>query len=277
MNTYFDNQSFGSQDFSLLFPTDEKLDAESEEFNWIPDFLDGTNSLSRFEDEDNHLKVARQHSSIHDFENILVVNDLIEVVPICDDQLASSASSDNQKEIQSVSCKDKTLMKTNLSERKDVVNRAILRGIKKYFMNFLLEGKPEYQNKRICRVNKEKLIEDIKDLVGKSASEADYLSKCMFSIVRPNSIDFVFKFDSELQEVTQFINSIQKYSHSKLSGLYTSRFFTAIFKVIYGGQDRQERIEKFFKVNPLMLKYKDSYVDGLNKINEGIEEASQML
>lgn len=49
----------------------------------------------------------------------------------------------------------------NLAERKDVVNRSILRGIKKYFLESFLEDFPDYKTKRICRVFKPSLFEDV--------------------------------------------------------------------------------------------------------------------
>ena len=49
-----------------------------------------------------------------------------------------------------------------LSKRMDVVHRAILRGIKKFYLHMILKAHPEYKRKRIWRVKKEDLLEDIR-------------------------------------------------------------------------------------------------------------------
>lgn len=160
--------------------------------------------------------------------------------------------------------KDKEKACVSLAERKDVVNRSILRGIKKYFLCAFLESFPEYKNKRICRVHKPTLLNDVKVFCGKN-DDQDYLVKAVFCMIRPNSIDFVSESDCFTNEVNAFINCIQKYAHNKLESVTRGRFAKVLFEYIF---EDSVKTKEFLDMNPLMHKHPEAYKSGIERFIE---------
>lgn len=150
----------------------------------------------------------------------------------------------------------------NLAERKDVVNRSILRGIKKYFLESFLEEFPDYVTKRICRVFKPALFEDVQKYC-KIYTNDPYIAEAIFCLLRPNSIDFIANNKELMEEAKAYLDCVQKYSHSKLNGMLSSRFMKEIFSFIFNDE---AKTQQFLKINNQMLKYPDTYRSEINNI-----------
>lgn len=151
-----------------------------------------------------------------------------------------------------------------------MVNRAILRGFKKYFLSILHQKYPEYVKQRICRVNKDKLYENIRSILESNSGSTDYLAKCFFALIRPNSVNFVFKDTCEVAVVTQFTNTIQKYSHLKMSELLNNKFFDVLFSFMFS-TSYVDKHHQFFQSNPLMLKNYNVYTATIRNIRKSIK------
>ena len=159
--------------------------------------------------------------------------------------------------------------KIDLSERKDVVNRAILRGIKKFYINLLLNFIPEYKNKRLWRVHKPTLLKDIINL-WKRFKDGDELPKAVFCLIRPNSIDFVTKSESYKEDVLVFIDCIQRYSHKKFNSITKLEFVKVLFSHIY---DCEKTLDSFIQVNSLMSKHLETYIKGIKRFGSLLSKA----
>lgn len=116
-------------------------------------------------------------------------------------------------------------------KRKDVVHKGILRMIKGFFLDLLLKTFPEYQKKRLWRVNKSKLLNNIKSfpiLQGEDSKLSEYI----FITIRPTDMKFI-KLNKEVkEEALIFFECISKYSHAKLETLFKSDFVKSIFGLI---------------------------------------------
>ena len=163
------------------------------------------------------------------------------------------------------------IQKINLSERKDVVNRAILRGIKKFYIDILLNFVPGYKDKRLWRVHKPTLLKDITNLC-RRFMDSEELPKAVFCLLRPNSIDFVAESEPYKEDVLLFIDCIQKYSHKKFNSITKLNFVKILFSHIY---DWKKTFEDFIQVNSLMSKHLDAYCEGMKKFRSLLSNNSQ--
>lgn len=173
--------------YTLFDFLDEKSEAHSSVD--MPDFKDI--KLFRFEDEwDMNFEFAtRKPDSKEEFnekEPLNSISPVIETAPketssfnIESEQAPKDTLTVSNDEIKPEVGVKRPKNKVNLAERKDVVNRAIMRGIKKYFLESFLKRFPDYKNKRICRVYKPTLLTDVTTYCGAS-SESDYLPKAIF-------------------------------------------------------------------------------------------------
>lgn len=163
------------------------------------------------------------------------------------------------------------MQKINLSERKDVVNRAILRGIKKFYIDTLLNFTPSYKDKRLWRVHKPTLLKDITTLWRRFMDSED-LPKAVFCLLRPNSIDFVAESETYKAEVLLFIDWIQKYSHKKFNCITKLQFVKVLFSHIY---DCQKTLGDFILVNSLMSKHLEAYTEGMKRFRSLLSDNVQ--
>ena len=161
--------------------------------------------------------------------------------------------------------------KVNLSERKDVVNRAILRGIKKFYIDLLLNFVPGYKDKRLCRVHKPTLLKDITSLC-KRFMESEELPKAVFCLLRPNSIDFIAESESYKEDVLAFIDWIQRYSHKKFNSITKLKFVKVLFSHIH---DCEKTLDSFVQVNSLMSKHLEAYSEGIKRFRLLLSENMQ--
>lgn len=164
--------------------------------------------------------------------------------------------------------KQSKAQKVELAERKDVVNRAILRGIKKYFLEAFLKVFQDYKTKRICRVHKASLLNDVRLFCEKSHTKDD-LVKAIFCMIRPNSISFVSESAEYIEEVNSFLNCIQKYSHTKLNTVIGTKFAKILFQYIF---ENSERTQEFIDMNPCMMKHPEAYRQGIERFLQFIHE-----
>lgn len=102
------------------------------------------------------------------------------------------------------------------SSRADVINKGILRMVKSFYQDLLFKSFPKYKTKRLWRVNKDKLLSDIRSLLKFFQNRTHWdskLSEYIFFALRPNDVSFV-TCDEEIQKDVQvYFDWIAKYTH----------------------------------------------------------------
>lgn len=157
--------------------------------------------------------------------------------------------------------------------RVDVVNKGILRMVKTFYQDLLFEHFPEYKSKRLCRVNKERLLGDVLALLkafpNKSA-ENDKLGEYVFAALRPNDVSFINKDVNFQKDVKVYFDCISKYSHKRLREVFKTNFGKIIFELIVS---KPGIFGKLLDSNPLVQKNRKAYEEGLERFKKGFNLA----
>lgn len=159
--------------------------------------------------------------------------------------------------------------KAKYTTRVDVVNKGLLRMIKSFYLDLLYEHYPEYKNKRLCRVNKSKLLEDIMTLLNcfpQRKQEDSQLGVYIFCALRPNDCSHVTSDKAVEDEVKTYFDCISKYSHKRLRNIFKTTFAKSIFELILSN-DRL--FDSLLETNKFSKKNKSAYEEGLLRFKKG--------
>lgn len=165
--------------------------------------------------------------------------------------------------------------KAKYTSRVDVVNKGVLRMIKTFYQELLFEHFPEYKTKRLCRVNKHRLFDDVKSLLNlfpnKQETE-EKIGECLFSALRPNDSHLVTK-DIEFQkEVKCYFDCISKYSHKRLKDVFQTKFGKIIFGLVL---NEDTLVQQLIDTNPAASKHKRAYLEAFERFKKGFGLTSE--
>lgn len=159
--------------------------------------------------------------------------------------------------------------KTKYTSRVDVVNKGILRMVKSFFQDLLFKHFPTYKTKRLCRVNKARLLGDVSSLVKlfkNKSHDAKKLGEYMFCALRPSDVAYVSQDPKLHKEVKLYFNCISKYSHKRLQEVFRTSFGRIIFELIVKNEGLLDRL---FESNSLVKKNRAAYDEGLERFMKG--------
>lgn len=164
---------------------------------------------------------------------------------------------------------DKKPITKSLLERPDVVNRGILRGIKKYYIHLLNKHCPEYKTKRLWRVETSKLISNLESfLLSDPRRNSKFsLAQFVFCLLRSKDISIISESGDLEQQWKNFFDCINKYSHAKLEAIFGSEFTKELVLFITEDPERQS---EFFEINPLMNRNLKAYEEGMARFTKGV-------
>ena len=159
--------------------------------------------------------------------------------------------------------------KSKYTSRVDVVNKGILRMVKSFYQDLLFEHFPTYKTKRLCRVNKARLLGDVVSLVKLfeiKSPDAKKLGEYMFWALRPSDVAYVSQDPKLHKEVKLYFNCISKYSHKSLQEVFETSFGRIIFELVVKNEGL---IERLFGSNSLVKKNRAAYNEGLERFKKG--------
>ena len=159
--------------------------------------------------------------------------------------------------------------KAKYTGRVDVVNKGVLRMIKAFYQDLLFKHFPEYKAKRLCRVNKLKLFNDVKTLLKlfpNSHESEEKIGECFFAALRPNDAHLISK-DIEFQkEVQCYFDCISKYSHKRLRDVFKTKFGKTIFSLVL---NEDTLLQQLIETNPTATKHKNAYLEAFERFKKG--------
>lgn len=151
--------------------------------------------------------------------------------------------------------------------------------IKSYYLQKLYQLYPSYKTKRLCRVNKSQLLGDINSLLITLNSKSENLSKLgevIFCALRPSDAHCITKDEELLEEVKMYFDCIAKYSHKRLTKVYSGTFGKTLFESIYS---EDIAFEHLLNSEKLSNKNKAAYEEGFKRFLKGfgISERSNII
>jgi hypothetical protein len=171
--------------------------------------------------------------------------------------------------------KDSTASKTffkpkaKYTTRVDVVNKGLLRMVKSFYLDLLYEQYPEYKSKRLCRVNKSHLLDDIMNLLNcfpQRKQEDSQLGVYIFCALRPSDCCHVTTDKVLHDEVKTYFDCISKYSHKRLQEIFKTTFAKSIFELILTNEGL---FDSLLETNKLSKRNKSAYEKGLLRFKHG--------
>jgi len=159
----------------------------------------------------------------------------------------------------------------NLATRRDVVNKTVLRIMRRFFMNKFKEAFPE---KFKGKESKSKwYFEYVKKLViklfGADHPELETMQAFMASIINPKHMTNINIKETgfEKEEFLTFYNTIYKYSHTRLTSLFEVQSYKEIYTYFYNGP-MDQIIKSEASVSKNSTLYSKAFAD-FNNVFEG--------
>lgn len=164
---------------------------------------------------------------------------------------------------------------TDLSQRRDVVNKTVLRIMRRYFMQ---KFRDMYPQKFKCKDAKSKwYFEYIKrftaELFGQTHPDLEMLQIYMASIINPKHMTNANIKDTELEkdQFLTFYNTLYKYSHTRLVNLFKVQSLGTLYNHFYYGP-MDEIIRSETSVSKNLKLYSAAFADFL-RVFEGTTDA----
>lgn len=227
-------KKIGRTSNGILYQVDENDDNEKlNQFAEESTFAKRTTSYTNFEEKHISNNIPEQSISASDVSKVTQIEPLTKP-----DEAMTQSSKD---------CSSKTSSKpsksakddVDLSVRRDVVNKTVLRVMRRFFMQ---KFKAAYPKKFRGKEAKSKwYFEYIKKLVvelfGEDHPDLKVLQTNMAAIINPKHMTpaDIAETGLDKEEFLTFYNTIYKYSHTRLASLFQIRALKTIFNHFYNG------------------------------------------
>lgn len=142
---------------------------------------------------------------------------------------------------------------------------------KSFYQDLLFEHFPDYKTKRLCRVNKSRLLGDLCTIARSFPNTSLHHTKVgeyMFCALRPNDANFVTTDTKLIEEVKSYFECISKYSHRRLNSVFQTNFGQIIFELIVS---HDNYLNKLLDSNTLAKKNRSVYEKGLKRFQKGFK------
>ena len=152
--------------------------------------------------------------------------------------------------------------KINLSSRQDVVNKSILRQMRKYYLNVFKNTNSKIVRLRFCNVKSSEITRAIKGIISREFESESYPNDLHYYLIGILKIKDVSRMKWDLaikRDVSDFLNCTREYSNIKFESLFKSIWLRTLFKNFISKIDRNNQIQSLQPIIESNQKIEERY------------------